>query len=321
MSDPRPEAPLRIARPSLSLALVLAALTLTAARLPAQQLEPRSFPLRDVKSYSLTSPSMGVTYDISIGLPAGYEADPTRKYPTLILTDGNQTFPIALDAARSLASQGNIADLILVSIGSPYEEGDDSWTRRRIYEFSPPDWARTDKFGQGVSGFCQRLHSAEGRCTGGAPKFLNFITTELLPKVASAYRVDLDQLGLFGLSAGGFFAAWTIFQPNTPFKKYIISSPAMAYGDGDGYRQEERYAADHKDLNAGIYLASGSLEMSDPMLEGIGQIVSGMIRLSAALSGRGYPSLKLVTEIHPGLGHSDGASTTLNRGLRVLYAK
>ena len=81
----------------------------------------------------------------------------------------------------------------------------------------------------------------------------------------------------------------------------------MAYGDGEIFRQEALYAAEHKDLKVSIYLAAGSLEMNDPLREGMGRIVSGMMRLGATLRSRQYPGLRLSTEIHSGLGHSDGA--------------
>ena len=95
----------------------------------------------------------------------------------------------------------------------------------------------------------------------------------------------------------------------------------MAYGDGEIFRQEQHYAADHKDLKVSIYLASGSLEMDDPFLEGIGRVVSGQAQFGAMLRSRKYPSLKLYSEIHNGLGHTDGAGTTLVRGMRLLYAR
>ena len=95
----------------------------------------------------------------------------------------------------------------------------------------------------------------------------------------------------------------------------------MAYGDGEIFRLESQYAETHKDLKATIYMASGSLEMYDPQLEGVGQIASGMIRLGAALKSRNYPGLKLVMEMHPGTGHSDTAPTSMNRGLRVVFGK
>jgi predicted alpha/beta superfamily hydrolase len=165
------------------------------------------------------------------------------------------------------------------------------------------------------------MHSPPDRCSGGAPKFMEFIVSELLPRLEAKYPVDPERLGLFGVSAGGFFASWAIFQPNSPFRAYIIQSPAMAYGDGEIFRLEQRYAGEHKDLKVGIYLASGSLEMADPYLEGMGQIVSGQVRLAAALAGRHYPGLKLYTEILPGLSHGDAAGTALVRGIRLLYGK
>jgi len=256
-----------------------------------------------------------------VGLPPGYAANPGKSWPALVVTDGNVTFPVAFDAARNLASQGDIAGLIVVSVGTPVEEGDSSWTRRRIFEFSPPDWDRNDTFGKLVTSTCAAFKSKPDRCTGGAPAFLDLIVKEILPRVQAKYRVDMNDLGLFGLSAGGFFVTWVTFQAASPFSKYIISSPATAYGDGAALRLEKQFAETHKDLKARIYMASGGLEMENPMLEGIGHIVSGMIQLGAALRSRNYPGLSLTMEVHPGMGHSDAAPTTLNRGIRVLYAK
>jgi predicted alpha/beta superfamily hydrolase len=226
--------------------------------------------------------------------------------------------------ARGLMSQSTIEPLFIVSVGTPFELGDSAWVQRRVHEFSPPDWPMTDPFGAVVfQGVCQRYQPPRPResCTGGAPRFLEFITNELLPAIVRDHRIDRNRLGLFGVSAGGFFAAYTIFQDRTPFTRYIISSPAMAYGDGEIMRQEERFAAGHQDLSAEVYMASGDLEIDDPFIEGIGRIVSGQARLAAALRGRQYPSLKMYNEIHHGLGHSDSAVMTLARGLRLLYAR
>ncbi len=132
--------------------------------------------------------------------------------------------------------------------------------------------------------FQHTLKTDDARCTGGAGKFLTAITTEMIPKLAAKFPIDTAQLGLFGLSAGGFFASWAIFQPSSPFKNYLISSPAMAYGRGEIFRQEASYAANQKDLPVGIYLAAGTLEAADPQLEGIGEIVSGMSRIMSMLA-------------------------------------
>ncbi|MGE0554451.1 MAG: alpha/beta hydrolase [Gemmatimonadales bacterium] len=294
-------------------------LALSATRANAQQLQPRPVPTGDVQSFTFQSPSMGVRFSLNVGMPVGYEAGDGKRYPALIVTDGDFVFPSVYQAARSLA--GAITPLFVISVGTSLDEGEEEHTRRRIYEFSPPGWDRKDPFGQAVESFCRRFESAAERCTGGAGRFLTAIATEMVPQLATTFPIDTAQLGLFGLSAGGFFASWAIFQSSSPFEKYLISSPAMAYGRGEIFRQEAAYAETHQDLPVGIYLAAGVLEAADPQLEGMGEIVSGMSHLAGVLATRKYPSLSLTIEYHPGMGHTDVLGTSAVRGLRTLYGK
>jgi len=39
------------------------------------------------------------------------------------------------------------------------------------------------------------------------------------------------------------------------------------------------------------------------------------------LAGRNYPGLKVTTEYHPGMGHTDVLGTSVARGMRILYPK
>ena len=306
-------------RPTARSLAGLSLLALVAPAGAAQTLQPRPVPTGRVESFTFESPSMGVRYAVNVGIPAGYQPGDGKKYPALIVTDGDWAFPMVNASARTL--NGTIEDLFLVSIGTAVDEGETVYTERRVYEFSPPDWDMKDPFGQVVSKGCETWHRTHDQCVGGAPRFLNAIVKELIPMITAKYPVDADQLGLFGISAGGFFASWVIFQSNSPFKKYLISSPAMAYGDGATFGEEERYAKDHKDLPVGIYMGAGVLEASDPFLEGVGRIVSGMSHLAGVLGGRHYPGLKLVVEYHPGMSHVDVMGTSVVRGLRTLYSK
>jgi predicted alpha/beta superfamily hydrolase len=294
-------------------------LAVFAIRADAQQLQTRPVPTGDVQSFTFQSPSMAVRFSLNVGMPTGYKPGDGKKYPALIVTDGDFVFPTVNAAAGSLA--GAITPLFIISVGTALDEGEGEHTKRRIYEFSPPGWDRKDTFGQLVENFCRTLKTDDARCTGGAGKFLTAIATEMIPQLAATFPIDTAQLGLFGLSAGGFFASWAIFQPSSPFKNYLISSPAMAYGRGEIFRQEAGYSANHQDLPVGIYLAAGTLEASDPQLEGIGEIVSGMSHLAGVLASRKYPGLKLTIEYHPGLGHTDVMGTSVVRGLRTLYGK
>lgn len=300
--------------------IVTIALLLAFASFSAHaQLQSRSVINPSIESFTFQSPSMGVRFSLNVGLPPDYKAGDGKKYPALILTDGDYVFRNVYEQASML--EGAITPLFIISIGTGREEGEEEHTRRRIYEFSPPGWDRQDKFGQAVAGYCKQFKSPEGKCTGGSAIFLKAIASEMIPLLAAKFPIDTSQLGLFGLSAGGFFTSWAIFQTNTPFKKYIISSPAMAYGRGEIFRQEAAYAKTHKDLPIGIYFGAGGLEATDPMLEGMGEIVSGMSHLAGVLASREYPGLKMTLELHPGMGHTDVMGTSVVRGLRTLYAK
>ena len=286
--------------------------------------EPRAFPTSNIKSYSYRSTSMDRTYDINIGFPAGYDQNPEKNYPALIVTDGNRAFPIVHSIMNGVANYSNntIEAPIIISVGTPFEKGETAYNQRRVYEFSPPNWDMQDPFGKGVMSFCTSfLKISLGDCVGGAPRFLNFIASELIPDLKKAHRIDTDDLGLFGVSAGGFFAAWAIFQENSPFTRYLISSPGMAYGDDVVFRLEATYAETHTDLPISIYLGSGTLEMDDPFFEGSAKIVSGQARFGSVLNSRKYPGLKLHSEIHQGMGHMDTPAVVAARGLRLLYAK
>jgi ferri-bacillibactin esterase len=297
------------------------AVALATAAVPAraQQLEPRTPAASQVESYSIRSPTMGARYDVSVAAPLGVQPGSGEKYPALLVTDGNWTFARALEAVRSL--QGEIEPLYVIGVGTPAAEGDSGHVRRRLYQFTAPGWTMTDPVGKVLTQACADYHSPAGRCVGGAPAFLAFLASELLPALLQRYPIDPARLGLFGWSAGGFFASWAVFQPSSPFTTYLISSPAMAFGDGDVFRQEERYAATHEDLRVGIYLGSGSLEAEDNLLEAIGRTVSGQIHFTAMLRSRHYPGLRLHSEIHAGLGHADGVAATVSRGVRVLYGR
>ncbi len=316
--DPAP-AKAGASRMTSTKALPALLLALAATQATAQQLVARPVPVGEVQSFTFQSPSMGVRFSLNVGMPAGYKPGDGKRYPALVTTDGDFVFPGVQAAVTSLA--GVITPLFVISVGTSVAEGEEEHTRRRIYEFSPPGWDRKDTFGQLVDGFCKSLKTPEGRCTGGAGLFLKAITAEMIPQLAARFPIDTAQLGLFGLSAGGFFTSWAIFQPESPFRKYIISSPAMSYGRGEIYRQEAAYAARAKDLPVSIYMASGVLEATDAQLEGIGEIVSGMSHIAGVLATRNYPGLKLTVEYHPGMGHTDVMGTVLVRGLRLLYAR
>ncbi|MGF1462806.1 MAG: alpha/beta hydrolase [Maricaulaceae bacterium] len=297
------------------------AMAACAGTVQAQTLAPRDIPQRGVQSFTFDSKIMGLSYDVTVRVPNDYSQTPDGRFPAIVLVDGNRFFPAAQGALTAI--EGALASpMILIAIGTPFEAGNTEYGRRRAFQFSPPGWTRNGAYGAIISASCERRGVTDPQsCTGGADAFLTFLTDEIVPVLAQDFRIDTQNLALAGVSAGGAFATWTMFQEASPFSAYIISSGVMAMGDGALYALEESFAATHSDLNARVYFSSGSREGSHPVLERVGEIASGQARMAAALNSRQYPSLQVFSEVQAGLGHEDGFAAAMVKGLRALYAE
>ena len=63
------------------------------------QLQSRPVPNRGVESFTVQSPSMDVRFSINVGMPEGYKAGDGKKYPALLVTDGDFTFGSVYESA------------------------------------------------------------------------------------------------------------------------------------------------------------------------------------------------------------------------------
>lgn len=106
------------------------------------------------------------------------------------------------------------------------------------------------------------------------------------------------------------------YQSPSMGERYALNVPLLVT---EHISSLHRGAATHRDLAMSIYLRGGMLEASDEVVEGLARVVSGMTHLTGTLAGRHYPSLKVATEVFPGMGHGDVDGATIARGLRTLY--
>ncbi len=277
---------------------------------------PYTLPLID--TFDLDSVVLARRFEISVALPFSYRAMPDRRYPVLVVTDANIMFATTVEATRLLSMGQEIEDLVLVGVGCPWSEGVASFGRRRYYEFSPSANSTIGGPFAAITKAAMAQAGVDHEPLGGAPKYLRMLTDELIPAVARDYRVDLTAPGLVGASAGGTFALFALFAEGSPFRRYLIGSPATAQCDNEVFRLEERYAADHQGLDAKVFLAAGAQEMMSPFLEG-GGIASGVCRMSGLLAMRQYPGLSLTSHIFSDESHLSVPPGFIARGLRVVY--
>lgn len=137
---------------------------------------------------------------ILISLPDNYE-NTNRHFPVLYVLDGNTHFRHAVGATDYLARYGLAPGIIVVAITNI----------DRNRDFSP-------------------VHTDNIATSGGAKKFHEFLSNELLPTIEKRYRTS-DYNILMGHSFGGTFAAYSLLEYPDVFDAYIAVSPYLQYAN------------------------------------------------------------------------------------------
>ncbi len=274
--------------------------------------EPKPYIDPLLQTMTLVSKVNGSEYEIRISLPYTYRQS-TKAYPVFVVLDGETFFLTAAEVTRNEQASSTgplsggsapIPEFIVVSIALPSSPPNPF---RRNFEFMPP--AKREELAPTMRAFIDNAIATYGGKVefGGASTFLKVVETEILPGVALHYRVDPTQRMLFGHSAGGTFAAYVLMTRPELFTDYIIASPGLL---PENFREEELWAAEHKDLHARVLLTAGEKEINDPLT-----IASATVRFAEMLNSRHYRGLELRTWIIPDASHIQTAIPSMVRGL------
>ena len=150
--------------------------------------------------------------DISVYVPPGYDESQDRRYPLLILHDGQnlfdpatsfipgRTWRVAENADDAIAA-GEVEQLVIVGVANAGE--------RRLAEYTPSrDW----KLGGGEAG-----------------KYALLLTRELMPFLHARYRLrsEPEHTGLGGSSLGGLVSLWMGLGHPEIFGRLAVLSPSV----------------------------------------------------------------------------------------------
>lgn len=151
-----------------------------------------------VKEISIYDEELDTEFLVHVTLPPDF--DESKTYPMFVLSDGVWRFG-NVPSIRKLMENGEIQDIILVTIGYSYKiNGTDEHVRGRYF-----------------------YYQTEKTC--------NFIVDNLMPYLSEMYNIDCEHSGFYGHSAGGVLSHYAVFNSdkyeNQPFRYYIIGSPAL----------------------------------------------------------------------------------------------
>src|SRR5687768_11748189 len=159
----------------------------------------------------LESKVLAETRTILVRTPASY-ARGARAYPVLYMTDGERQIGHTAAVVDFLAREGRMPEVIIVGINNT----------DRTRDLTPTKVTNDPRFQTPTS--------------GGADRFLDFISTEVMPYVEKNYRTQPYRV-FAGHSFGGLLAMHTFFTRPELFNSVIAVSPTLTWDDRYVYRR------------------------------------------------------------------------------------
>lgn len=143
---------------------------------------------------------LGENREITIGLPTSFEQNPNKRYPLLILLDGDYLFDPFSGALNYGSYWGDLPEIIIIAISQ--NKNDDRF-EDSMYEDELP--------------------------SGKGAKFFEFITSELLPYIEKKYPIAPFKI-IAGHDVTAGFLNFFLYKDLPIFNAYISLSPELAPG-------------------------------------------------------------------------------------------
>jgi predicted alpha/beta superfamily hydrolase len=264
----------------VSRALILAASTLLLTLGSCKKDE--LFKTGTIKEFSLQATSNGATYSIKVGLPANY--DPANgKYATIYVLDGKEIFGYVANRCQEISDQYSLKNVLVVGIG---------YGRDRSIDYTPTKMSSV---------------------TGGAPQFLNFIETQLIPKMEQDYQADPDRSGrvILGHSYGGLFGEYAFSMHNKVFGNYILLSPSLWFDNYIPLQMEKDNRENIKNEKQLVFMGIGEKEETDRMLAPFETLYQSFHNY--------YSNIRLAKNIENNTSHMSSRSPNIVKGLIYYF--
>lgn len=223
----------------------------------------------------------GLGTDLRISIARTFAGEAASPALVFVL-DADFSFGTVVEAARMGQAGGEVGPAIIVGIGYAEERGDYAFAqfRRGLDLYRGP--SRT-----------MEIPGVGSLPLGGADAFLAALVGGVLPEIER--RVDQASGArrlLFGMSAGGHFAAYMITQRPDTFQGYALMSPALIdYPPAPG---DEQLVGAIRDLQPGtippgvsVFLSAGAREEQPGEALAAASIISNAYRMRAALEAHG----------------------------------
>ena len=117
-----------------------------------------------------------------------------------------------------------------------------------------------------------------------------------------------------GLSFGALLSSYALFTQPDMFKGYIIISPSLFWNGNSILKTEADYFSKHKDLNKIVYMAYGSSDNKDWVIDPTNEFIQ-------VLQMRKYEGLKFTQQVFKGETHISVYPIALTHGLKTVFKR
>ncbi len=254
----------------------------------------------DPASEAMYSQQVQDTFRLFKATPKGYSNDSTRKYPLIIILDGNAFYESTISELKFNSFIGLIPKSIVIGIGyKDFQTMDSLRSRDYTYPTAIPEY--------------------EMALSGGAEKFKKFIDQELIPKLTKEYKIDIDRSVICGHSLGGYFTLFyglkSIEENSFTIKNIVSASPSLHYNHRYLFEMEKNISKPTNDVPLKFYISMGSEDMADDESSGI------LDSFGNQMSDRNYKGLKIKKAEYTNFGHIDAAVPGFIKGLTYSFEK
>jgi predicted alpha/beta superfamily hydrolase len=242
--------------------------------------------------------------------------------PVVYVLDPFGTLGAAVHIARttSMLTNGALPPLLVVGVG-PATDDFDELSRQRLFDLTPDgdDASAAAMAAAGVS-----------VSFGGADMFLDLLVGVIAPEVESRYAGDPSDRTLAGGSLGGLAAAHALLTRPAAFRRYLLVSPSLFWGNARVLSSVAGLSATTSPLD--VYIGTGELEETDadrvwpPMpadaqaLMSNAKMITNMRSFGDQLRSLGRGGLTVQTEALRGEHHATVWPAAFHRGLLALHA-
>jgi hypothetical protein len=233
------------------------------------------------REFNIQSASNEGTYHIKVGLPVNYSS--SEKYASIYVLDGEENFNLVANNCHEIARTNNVQNVIVVSIG---------YGRDRSIDYTPTKVSST---------------------TGGGAEFLEFIESQLIPKIEQDFNADTTRSSrvILGHSYGGLFGACVLAVNNNLFGNYIILSPSIWFDNEVALLLEKAHRQDNKERKQLVFMGIGEMENS-------GRMQAPFEAFYQALHSN-YSNIRLSKNLEKNLDHMGSKNPNIIKGLNYYF--